>query len=103
MEDKELKEIIAETIGNDEEFLNTTIYEIVKRIIDLPNETETTIAKLIDYNSQNEFVEPLLQGQIFNLVEDVCEKVNVYIELTSRDRFIGLAYYYPFKKVTRHE
>lgn len=103
MEDKELKEIITEVIGNDEEFLNTTIYEIVKRIIDLPNETETTIAKLIDYNPQNEFVEPLLQGQIFNLVEDVCKKVNVYIERTSRDRFTGLAYHYPFKKVTKHE
>lgn len=40
-------------------------------MIDLPNEGETTIAKLINYNSENEFVELLMQRPISYLVKTI--------------------------------
>ena len=97
MKDEELKKIVEEVIGNNDPFWNLPVYNIVKKIIDLPIETITTIADLINYNPEETFVEPLTQGEILNLVEDTCKKLNIKIEDVN-DSIGGLAYYYKFKK-----
>ena len=96
--DENLKTIIEEVVGNEDQYLNTTVYDVMKKIIDLPTETTTTIADLINYNPNETFVEPLTQGQIRRLVKETCKKLNIELE-ENRDGFGGLAYYYKFKKV----
>ena len=63
----------------------------------MPYNTETTIAKLINYNPDKLFVSPLMQGKIFNAMKETCEKNNIDIE-EIRNGFDGLAYNYKFKK-----
>lgn len=74
------------------------INEIVNKIKELPFNTETTIAELINYNPEENFVDPLLQGQMLNEVEKNCMKENIFIE-TNKDKIGGLAFYYKFKKL----
>lgn len=74
------------------------INEIVNKIKELPFNTETTIAELINYNPEENFVEPLSQGQIFNEMKKICLKENICIE-RNRDELGGLAFYYEFKKI----
>ena len=76
MEDEKLKDIIKNIVNEDEnidanskQYCNEIIFKIIKEIIDLPDEKETTIAELINYNPENEFVEPLMQGQMIVLVD----------------------------------
>ena len=97
IDDKNLKTIIEEVIGNNDLYLNTTVYDIVKKIIDLPSETTTTIADLIKYDPKEKFVEPIKQGEINYFVKEVCKKINIKLEKNG-DSFGGLAYYYKFKK-----
>lgn len=96
--DENLKTIIEEVVGNNDDYLNVAVYDIMKKIIDLPSETTTTIADLINYNPNETFVEPLTQGQVRRLVKDTCKKLNIELE-ENEDSFGGLAYYYRFKKV----
>ena len=98
--DERLKIIIEEVIGNNDGYLNTTIYDIVKKIIDLPYENVATIADLISYNPNQVFVEPITQGKIMNLVKETCKKLNIKLE-TNKDSFGGLAYYSQFKKINQ--
>lgn len=63
----------------------------------MPFGTETTIAKMIDYNPESVYVQPLEQGKIKNTLETVCQ--NIGIELISTDNsFGGLAFYSSFRK-----
>ena len=105
MTDEKLKTIIQEIIsnnkemiGNDDTYLNTLVYDIMKKIVDLPSETTTTIANLINYNPDEKFVEPLLQGTINFLVNEVCKNLDIKLE-RNKDKIGGLAYYNEFKKV----
>ena len=83
---------------NDESFLNKQVPEILSKIIEMPDNTETTIAELINYNPDKVFVSPLMQGKIFNAMKEQCEKNNIDI-VEIRDGFGGLAYHYKFKKI----
>lgn len=74
------------------------VYEIVEKIKLLHFNKITTIAKLINYNSDVSFVDPLKQGEIFDAVIQNCRKENIYIEII-RDEFGGLAFYYKFRKI----
>ena len=56
------------------------VAEIIEKIKVLPLNTETTVSELISYNPEQYFVEPLIQGQIINTVEEICRKENIYIE-----------------------
>ena len=103
--DENLKSIIDEVIRNNQEIIgniaphcNTTVYDIMKNIIDLPIGTTTTIADLINYNPNEKFVEPIIQGQIKRLVKETCKKLNIELD-ENRDKIGGLAYYSEFKKV----
>ena len=108
-DDENLKTIIQEVIsnnqeiiGNDTQYCNTIVYDIMKKIIDLPNETTSTIASLINYNPNEAFVEPITQGQIRRLVKEVCKKLNIKLE-DNKDKLGGLAYYNEFKKVNNEK
>lgn len=103
--DKNIKTIIdevirdnAENIDNEDIYLNTIVYDIVKKIIDLPYENVTTIANLINYNPSEKFIEPIMQGRISFLVDKTCEKLNIELE-HNRDKIGGLAYYNEFVKL----
>lgn len=103
--DENLETIIDEVINNNAEIIgniaphcNTTVYDIMKKIIDLPSETATTISDLINYNPNEKFVEPIMQGQIKRLVKETCKKLNIELD-ENRDKLGGLAYYSEFKKV----
>lgn len=103
--DEKLKTIVDDVIKDNEEIIDNKdenyrdqVYNIIKKIIDLPSETITTIADLINYNPNETFVEPLTQGQISRLVKETCKKLNIELE-ENRDSIGGLAYYYQFKKV----
>ncbi len=105
LEDENLKTIIDEVIttnqemiGNDIQYCNTIVYDIVKKIIDLPNETTITISDLINYNPNEKFIEPITQGKIIRLVKEICKNLNIRLE-DNRDKFGGLAYYNEFKKI----
>lgn len=98
MNDEELKKIIEQTIGNNDPFWNEPVYTVVKKIIELPNENEITIAKLLNYDPNEAFVDPLIQGKITNLIKEVCKKINIDLVRTG-NKFIGLAYNVQYKKV----
>lgn len=78
------------------------IFEIFKEIEALPTGIETTIAKVINYNSEVNMIDPLTQGEIFSSVKEICKKNNIILERTE-DSFGGLAYYYKFKKINSNE
>ena len=92
----ELTKIIENTVENEKELIKT-IFDIVVKIIDLPNGTNTTIAKLINYNPENSFVSPLIQGKINYYVKEVCKKINIKLEQHNKS-FGGIAYFYEFTK-----
>ena len=62
----ELKKIVENTC--EEKELVDTVLVIVEKIVALPKKKKFTIAKLIDYDPQNDIVDPLKQGTIKNLV-----------------------------------
>jgi hypothetical protein len=94
-----LKSIITQLVPSD---LNTLIYDIVIKIIDLPLKTDASIADLINYNPQETNIEPLKQGQIYNLVINVCKTININL-INVDDSIGGLAYYSKFKKITNYK
>lgn len=71
--------------------------KLVKKIVELPANTETTIAELMQLNQV--MVNPLTQGEIFNLLMEICKKLNIDIEINN-DEFGGLGYHYKFKKIS---
>ena len=72
------------------------IFDIVTKINNLPNQTPTTIAELINYNSKEAYVEPLYQGEVSNYVNKICAKLG--IELIKEKTLGGLAYMVKFQK-----
>ena len=95
--DEQIETIITEIAGNDDIHKNSLLSTLTKKIIALPLNEETTIAKLMQLND-NVAIDPLTEGEIFNLLKNVCEKLNIAIEV-NHDGFGGLGYYYKFKKV----
>lgn len=100
--DESLRTIIEEIIGSNDVYLNTQVYDIVKKIIDLPYENVTTIANLINYNPNEKYVEPIMQGQIKRLIEETCKKLNIELE-ENKDKIGGLAYYCEFVKLNNNK
>ncbi|MBQ8193230.1 MAG: hypothetical protein IJZ46_04085 [Bacilli bacterium] len=74
------------------------IVEIVERIKVLPFNTDITIAELIGYNPDENYVEPIIQGQVFRKVIEMCRKENVCTQY-SKDEIGGLAFYSKFTKI----
>ena len=94
---EKIKQIVENVIGDNNPFLNATAYEIVKKIVDLPNGTETTIANLLE---DSEFADVSLQVEINRIVKAVCERININLQPVEREnRFTGLPYHWSFKIV----
>lgn len=93
-----LNDTIKETIKEEDMSMNNLIFEILKKIINAPSDSELSIGKLISYNPNENFAEPLFQGKVYNYTFDICDKLNIKLE-EKRDGFGGLAYNYLFKKI----
>lgn len=97
--DETLELIIRETVGSEDIDKNNLLIKLTKKIIDLPINNEITIAQLMMLkNEEVAMIDPLTQGEIFNLLMKVCEKLNIKIEI-NHDEFGGLGYHYKFKKI----
>lgn len=96
--DEKLQEFDDNTANN----LRKYILEIMETIIDLPNNFETSISKIINYNPESNFVDPLAQGIIFNKVSEICKEIKINLQLTY-DGFGGLAFYYTFIKMEENK
>lgn len=93
MKDEELKKIVEEVIGNNDPFWNIPVYEIVKKIIELPDGTETSITKLLN-NSQ--FTSKQL-FDIYNCVNRVCKRIDIVLDFSKENAKVdGLLYNLPF-------
>lgn len=92
---EEHQERIGESVNIDEKTKNA-ILDIVVKINNFKSGIWTSIAKLIDYNPENGFVEPLMQGTISMYVRKVCKKLG--IEFIDDNSIGGLAYMIKFKK-----
>lgn len=89
---------IKEIAGTNDIDKNNLLFKLTKWIIDMPTNTETTIAQLMKLdNNEVAMVDPLSQGEIFNSLMAICEKLNINIEV-NHDEFGGLGYHYKFKK-----
>lgn len=95
--DEQIETIITELAGTDDIHKNSLLSTLTKKVIALPVNEETTIAKLMQLND-NIAIDPLTQGELFNLLKSVCEKLNIAIEV-NHDEFGGLGYHYKFKKI----
>ena len=80
-------------IGNNDPYWNEPVYTVVKKIIDLPDGTETTIIKLLNnsqYTSKQLF-------EIYNSVLNVCNKIDIILDSSKlKGRITGLPYSIPF-------
>lgn len=89
MKDEELKKIIEQVIGNNDPYWNIPVYEIIKKIIDLPEGTETSITKLLNnpqFTSKQLF-------DIYNSVIEVCKKINITLDFSQHEGKVeGLPY-----------
>ena len=95
MKDEELKKIIEEVIGNSDPFWNEPVYNIVKKIIDLPEETETTIVKLLGDTRYDKYL-----FDINSFVTEVCERINIKLDRSKyKGAAVGLPFNIPFEKV----
>lgn len=93
MKDEELKKIVEEVIGNNDPFWNIPVYETVKKIIDLPDGTETSITKLLN-NSQ--FTSKQL-FDIYTCVNRVCKRMDIVLDFGRENAKVdGLLYNLPF-------
>lgn len=95
---EKLQEFDDNTVNN----LRKYILEIMEKIIALPNDFETSISKIINYNPESNFVDPLTQGIIFNKVSEICKEIKINLQLTYDD-FGGLAFYYTFIKMEENK
>lgn len=95
MSNEELKKIVEEVIGNNDPFWNEPVFEVVKKIIEMPNGTESSVSKLLgtsQYSSEQLF-------DIHNSVNEVCKKLNIGIDYSEyKDKIVGLPFNIPFVK-----
>lgn len=94
MNDKELRKIVEETVGSNDPFWNEPVYNIVKKILDLPEGAETTITSLLgnsNYTSKQ-------LSDIHSCVNRVCEKLSIKLDFGSNNKLEELPYNLPFKK-----
>jgi len=95
MSNEELKKIVEEVIGNNDPFWNEPVFEVVKKIIEMPNGTESSVSQLLgtsQYSSEQLF-------DIHNSVNEVCKKLNIGIDYSEyKDKIVGLPFNIPFVK-----
>lgn len=77
---------------------NKVVNTIINKIMELPFDTETTIAELINYDPKISPVSPLTQGIISRSVFTKCVAKGIKLE-ENTDVIGGLAYFVEFKKI----
>lgn len=98
MNNDELKKVVNEVVGNNDPYWNEPVFIIVSKIINLPENTETTISELIDDNCN---FDSKFMFEIDKLVTDVCKKINVTLDKSKHDsQTIGLPFNVSFIKKT---
>lgn len=98
MNNEELKKIIEETIGNNDPYWNELVFNVVKKIIDLPENTEATISGLIDNDNKSN---SKFMFEIYKSVTEVCEKINITLDGSKHSgQFIGPPFNVSFIKKT---
>lgn len=98
MNNEELKKIVEETIASNDQYLNETVFNVVKKIIDLPENTETAISKLVDSENKSDID---LMFEIDELVTEICEKIHITLDKSEHTgQFIGLPFDISFIKKT---
>ena len=97
--DEQIKTTITEIAGTDNMDNNKLLFKLIKSIINMPVNIETTIAQLLGIgNDIVATVDPLLQGEISYLLMTACKKLNINI-YENYDEIGGLGYHYKFKKI----
>lgn len=98
MSDEELKKIVEETIGNNDPYWNEPVFNVVKKIIALPENSETTISKLVDDDKK---LNSKFMFEINKAVTEVCKKININLDKSKHDgQIIGLPFNISFVKKT---
>lgn len=98
MNEEKLKKIVDEIIDDDDQCLNILVYNTVKKILDLPENTEISITELMDSES-NSNVNYMFK--INRFVTEVCKKINITLDKSKyKGKFVGLPFNIPFVKKT---
>lgn len=95
---KNIESVVQNIIEGEDKNLVPVIIDLVTKINKLKMNTITNIAKLIDYQPQKTYVEPLVQGKVFYYVKSVCKELGIVLE-QNKDGLGGLAYFYEFSKL----
>lgn len=96
---EQIENAIKEIVGINDIDKNNLLSKLIKKIIEMPVNTDTSIAQLMNSdNNSVAMVEPLIQGEIFNSLMKVCEKLSIKIYV-NHDEIGGLGYHYKFKKI----
>ncbi len=98
MNSQELTKIIDEVVPDDDKNLVELIFTLVTKIDSMHSGEKISIAKLIDYNPRQSYVEPLTQGKVNYYLRRVCERIGIQLVDTDDD-IGGMAYYYTYKIV----
>lgn len=96
MNEENLRKIVKETLGDNNSQLYEPVYNIVKKIIDLPFGVETSISLLVDDKYLNNHK---IMFRINENVNIVCNKIGIVLDRSKHDNeFIGLPFIIPFVK-----
>ena len=73
----ELKKIVENSLRESDKELSDIICDVVLKIVDLKEGKKTSIAELINYDSNTSLVDPLTQGTVGSYVDYVCSKIGI--------------------------
>ena len=101
MSEEEIKKMVEETSISDDPFVVVPALIIIKKIINLADNAETTIDNLLlDTIFEGEKFEIDTQEKIYEIVFNVCKRINIKLEKANyEERFVGLPFKYAIKKV----
>ncbi|MBR5662777.1 MAG: hypothetical protein IKX00_03900 [Bacilli bacterium] len=96
MSDEKLKQLIKETIGNNDPYWNEPVFTVVKKIIDLPDNTECVLSSLVE---GHDITETKFMFEIDKAVNEVCKKLNINLDKSKHaGQTIGLPFNISFVK-----
>lgn len=80
--DEYLRKIVKEVVGEDP-FWNIPVYDVVRKIIDLPQGADFGIGDLINTDYNISTMSPKMQKDIYDSVIEVCKKISIDLLETS--------------------
>lgn len=97
MKSEEIEKIVKGIIGDNE--LSDTILKVVDKIVELPENTETTLAEILGPDNNLDSKQMMVVNK---LVHEVCEKLNIDLDSSSHsNQIIGLPFNIPFVKKSK--